>query len=103
MPKPKRRSLSAALSSAPETSAAISNQSDQPNASLPQKKNKGRESMKMVSGWFPKYVGFELDDLRLERTRALGRKVTLQELQAEAINDLFKKYGRPELAPVTEA
>jgi hypothetical protein len=36
--------------------------------------------------------------LATERSRALGRKVTAQELLAEALNDLFKKYGKPEVA-----
>ena len=31
----------------------------------------------------------------------LGRKVTSQEILAEAYNDLFKKYGRAELAPMS--
>ena len=31
----------------------------------------------------------------------LGRKVTTQELLAEALNDLFKKYGKPEAGALT--
>lgn len=34
-----------------------------------------------------------------ERSRALRRKVTVQELMGEALNDLFKKYGKPEIVP----
>lgn len=37
-------------------------------------------------------------ELATKRSRELGRKITSQELLAEALNDLFKKYGRPEVA-----
>lgn len=61
-----------------------------------------REGHKNIAGWFPLPVFYELEELRLQRSREQGRKVTLQELQAEAYNDLFKKYGRPEVAPTRE-
>ena len=63
---------------------------------------KDRQGMVNIAAWFPIRVKFELEEIRLERSRKLGRKVTMQEIQAEAYNDLFKKYGRAELAPVTE-
>ena len=53
-----------------------------------------------IAGWFPANVKFQLEELRLERSRKAGRMISLQDMQAEAYNDLFKKYGRPELAPV---
>ena len=62
-------------------------------------KSTGRSGMVNIAGWFPVTVKFELEELRLARSRRLGRKVTFQELQTEAYNDLFKKYGRPEIAP----
>jgi hypothetical protein len=34
------------------------------------------------------------------RALAVDRKTTVQNLVAEALNDLFAKYGKPELAPV---
>ena len=58
-----------------------------------------RDGMLNIAGWFPANVKFELEELRLQRSRKAGRKITLQQIQAEAYNDLFKKYGRPELAP----
>lgn len=61
-----------------------------------------RQGMVNIAAWFPIRVKFELEEIRLERSRQLGRKVTMQEIQAEAYNDLFKKYGRAELAPVIE-
>lgn len=52
-----------------------------------------------ISAWFDTPVKLKLDELRIARQRALGRRVTQQELLAEAYNDLFKKYGLPEMAP----
>jgi hypothetical protein len=51
-----------------------------------------------ITGYFDKPVKWELQELATERSRVLARKVTVQELLAEALNDLFKKYGRPEIA-----
>ena len=52
-----------------------------------------------ISGWFDMPVKLKLDELRIARQRALGRRVTQQELLSEAFNDIFKKYGLPEMAP----
>jgi hypothetical protein len=60
-----------------------------------------RRGMVNIAAWFPVRVKFELEEIRLERSRKLGRKVTSQEILAEAYNDLFKKYGRAELAPMS--
>jgi hypothetical protein len=30
------------------------------------------------------------------------QRVTIQDLLAEALNDLFAKYGKPEIAPVSK-
>jgi len=58
----------------------------------------GRVAKTNVTGYFDKPVKWELQELATERSRILGRKITTQELLAEALNDLFKKYGKPELA-----
>lgn len=55
-----------------------------------------------ISGWFDMPVKNTLDELRLARQKALGRRVTNQELMGEAFNDLFKKYGLPEVAPTKD-
>ena len=52
-----------------------------------------------ISGWFDMPVKLKMDELRVARQRELGRRVTQQELLSEAFNDLFKKYGLPEMAP----
>lgn len=52
-----------------------------------------------VSGWFDMPVKHTLEELRLARQKQLGRRVTIQEIMGEAFNDIFKKYGFPEVAP----
>lgn len=52
-----------------------------------------------VSGWFDLPVKHTLEELRLARQKQLGRRVTIQEIMGEAFNDIFKKYGLPEVAP----
>ena len=83
-----------------EVAAATSPAIQPPTSAGAQRKD--RQGMVKVAAWFPMRVKFELEEIRLERSRKLGRKVTMQEIQAEAYNDLFKKYGRPELAPVSK-
>lgn len=61
-----------------------------------------REGQVSIQGWYPNAVKFTLEDLRLKRSRELGRKVTSQELMGEAFNELFKKHGFPETAPTKD-
>ena len=110
MAKPKRKPLSQALTGepaeaqapAPRSTPAAPEPVKEQTRSVPSKRTPGREGKANISGWFPKAVQFELEELRMERSRALGRKVSLQELMGEAYNDLFKKYGRPELVPLKD-
>lgn len=69
----------------------------------PLTKRSDRAGMVNIAAWFPMAVKFELEALRLDQSRERGRKVTMQEIMAEALNDLFKKHGRPELAPTKDA
>jgi antitoxin-like ribbon-helix-helix protein len=66
----------------------------------PQARRSSREGQTNIAAWFPMNVKFQLDELRLQVSRQRGRKVSLTELQAEAYNDLFKKYGMAEIAPI---
>ena len=52
-----------------------------------------REGKTNVTGYFPLAVKKQL------RILAADRDTTIQELLAEALNDLFAKHGRPEIAP----
>lgn len=58
-----------------------------------------REGQTNVSGWFDMPVKHTLEELRLARQKQLKRRVTIQEIMGEAFNDIFKKYGFPEVAP----
>ena len=52
-----------------------------------------REGMENLTGYFPPEVKNQLMELTIERRRATAGKVTIQDLMAEALNDLFAKYG----------
>ncbi len=64
----------------------------------PRARRSSREGQTNIAAWFPMEVKFQLDELRLHIARQRGRKISLTELQAEAYNDLFKKYGMAEIA-----
>jgi hypothetical protein len=50
---------------------------------------------KQIAAHFPEDVAWQL------RALAVERKTTVQNLMAEALNDLFAKYGKPEVAPLS--
>jgi hypothetical protein len=54
----------------------------------------GRQGKVVVSGWFPPEVKKQL------KVIAATDETTLQNLIAEALNDLFAKRGKPEIAPM---
>ena len=56
-------------------------------------KPKARSGAKQVAGHFPEEVSWQLRQLALEQ------RSSVQELLGEALNDLFQKYGKPELVP----
>ena len=95
----KKKNLTAALSETPVVQALQAAGEDisdraEPKVSLrPDRANKTN-----ITGYFDKPVKWELQDLATDRSRIVGRKVTVQELLSEALNDLFKKYGKPEIA-----
>jgi hypothetical protein len=97
----KKKSLTAALSEAPPVvpAPAESPASEPTRRSAPTAPRSDRAGKTNITGYFDKPVKWELQDLATERSRALGRKVTVQQLLAEALNDLFKKYGKPEIVP----
>jgi hypothetical protein len=53
----------------------------------------GREGKSNVTGYFPPAVKKQL------RLLAAEHETTIQALLAEALNDLFAKNGKPEIAP----
>jgi hypothetical protein len=65
-----------------------------PDAAAPSRAVRTRIATKQIAGHFPDDVAWQL------RAIALERRTTVQNLLAEALNDLFAKHGKPELAPV---
>lgn len=92
----KKKSLTAALADPPaaETPALPPARKEGPiSAARP-----GRATKTNITGYFDRPVKWELQELATERSRVTGQRVTTQELLAEALNDLFKKYGKAEVA-----
>jgi hypothetical protein len=56
-----------------------------------------RQSTRQIAAHFPEEVAWQLRELAVER------RTTIQALIAEALNDLFQKHGRPEIASVERA
>ena len=56
-------------------------------------KQPSRQGTKPVTAHYPKEVSDRLKILAVEQN------TTLQDLIAEALNDLFAKYGKPEIVP----
>jgi len=56
----------------------------------------GRAQKSNVTGYFPPAVKKQL------RMLAAEHDTTIQALLAEAMNNLFAKYGKPEIAPVED-
>ena len=83
---------------APVPAAVPRTSADGPGATV-QGRAPSRNGQTNISGWFDMPVKLKLDELRIARQTALGRRVTQQELLSEAFNDLFMKYGLPEMAP----
>lgn len=68
--------------------------SDSPQGAATRTEAKTRVGTKQVAAHFPADVAWQL------RALAVERKTTVQSLMAEALNDLFAKYGKPEVAPI---
>jgi hypothetical protein len=56
----------------------------------------GRANRSNVTGYFPQEVKKQL------RLLAAEKDTTIQRLLAEALNDLFAKNGKPEIAPLED-
>ena len=56
----------------------------------------GRDGKANVTGYFPPVVKRQL------RVLAAEQDTTIQALLGQALNDLFAKYGKPEVVPVEE-
>ena len=59
-------------------------------------KSKTRQATRQIAAHFPEEVAWQLRQLAVER------RSTVQALMGEALNDLFQKYGKPEIAPTEQ-
>lgn len=88
----------AAIAAAAGSTRRTPEQSDPPPQAAPVLGNRQvagtRVGTKQVAAHFPEDVAWQL------RALAVDRKTTVQSLLGEALNDLFAKYGRPELVPI---
>jgi len=60
--------------------------------------NNSRHNKTHVGAYFDQVVHQQLNLLAAEQGIERNGKVTLQNLMGEALNDLFKKYGKPPIA-----
>ena len=101
----KRPNLAASLAATDEADTpAVAAQTPeiQPKAKKAKPAPANRDETALIQAHFPKHVRFALEDLKLKRSRETNRRVDLKDLMAEAFNDIFKKYGMPEVAPTKD-
>ena len=67
-----------------------------PSTAAQMKQPPSRNGKRQVAAYFPVPVQKQLKLLTVEHD------TTVQNLIAEALNDLFAKYGKPEIAPTVE-
>jgi hypothetical protein len=67
---------------------------DQPTPPAERPLASTRRGTRQVAAHFPEDVAWQLREL------AVQRRMTVQDLLAEALNDLFMKHGKPEIAPL---
>ena len=89
--------LQGSRTQAPGSSAIVTAESPL-QSSIPRNRHyrPGRESKTNVTAYFPSIVKKQL------RMLAAEEETTIQNLLAEALNDLFAKRGKPEIAPLSE-
>jgi hypothetical protein len=94
---PHRQAAPQSEEAAPQIREARSAPAPQPQVPRDPNFRPGRAEMTNVTGYFPPAVK------KLLRMIAAEEETTIQELLAEALNDLFAKRGKPEIAPREDA
>ena len=93
--RPNLAAIAAAAGSTRRTPEATLTPSTPPNGEAASRVTpRTRVGTKQIAAHFPEDVAWQL------RALAVDRKTTVQNLMAEALNDLFAKYGKPEVAPI---
>jgi hypothetical protein len=94
-----RQAMRSSAKAAPKQTAAAAIEKKAPGpGSYPDNPHyrPGRAGKSNVTGYFPAEVKKQL------RLMSAEQDTTIQKLLAEALNDLFAKYGKPEIAPLDE-
>jgi hypothetical protein len=93
-----RSSAKSAPRSSVAAAAAVMERPEAPVIHTPENPHyrPGRAGKANVTGYFPPAVKKQLRLLSAEHG------LTIQRLLGEALNDLFAKYGRPEIAPLED-
>ena len=88
-----------AKSAARQAQAVVTGSPSAPSKTYPENPHyrPGRAQKSNVTGYFPPAVKKQL------RMLAAEHDTTIQALLAESLNDLFAKYGKPEIVPVVDA
>jgi hypothetical protein len=94
---PRRQAASQSEGAAPATGQTDEARESRKQAPRDPYFRPGRATMTNVTGYFPPAVK------KLLRMIAAEEETTIQELMAEALNDLFAKRGKPEIAPREDA
>lgn len=80
----------------PTESAVLAQAAPEEEGRAPATRARTRRGTRQVAAHFPEEVAWQLREL------AVDQRSTVQDLLAEALNDLFQKHGKPELAPVRQ-
>lgn len=88
----KKPSLSAALREASRPAATADNEQESSNTPAAAEKRIGRVGLKTIGGFFDPAVSKQL------RMMAVEQDSTVQDLLAEALNELFVKHGKSPIA-----
>lgn len=92
--RPNLAAVAAAAGSTRRAERAVSVDDAPASAAVVRPAAKARTGTRQIAAHFPEEVSWQLRGLAVER------KTTVQNLLAEALNDLFAKHGKPELAPL---
>ncbi len=91
--RPNLAEVAAAAGSTRKTSLPESrpeSETEQGRAARPRARTRANGT-KQIAGHFPAEVAWQLRELAVER------RITVQALLGEALNDLFQKHGKPEI------
>jgi len=94
MKRPNLADIAAVAGSTRRQTPPLPSTTEAAEAAVSPRTARTRVGTKQVAAHFPEEVAWQL------RALAVERRTTVQDLMAEALNDLFAKHGKPEVAPI---